>query len=449
MKDIVAKAKTYAINAHKRINHRRKYTNKPYDIHLKAVAELVGSVSDDSEMIAAAWLHDIVEDTPLTHGDIENEFGEQIAAYVYQLTDLSRPRDGNRATRKLIDLEHISLASAAGKTIKLADLIDNLKDIAKHDKKFIVVFLNEAVAYLDVLSQGNNVLYSKLKQLLYSLSKKLKIDLQYLKIDTNASVLEKNIHLDEENIHILKDIISSFTAQQILNPLLSHDNETKMMIVLETIKKTSVPVLGVRIHGNIVGYVSSHELGGIKKLDLATKLISRDQIVTSETMLVDIIEILNKHDFCFIQSNHGTILGYISKNCIEKPIVRMWLFGILSLMDSIFQAQIMKSFPNDTWSKLCTKGRLKQAQDLHYERKRIKQDCYLIECLQFSDKAKIIARSNLAHTYFDDMSTAQADRIIRALESLRNNLAHNQLIVTHDWPQIIKMSRNMQNLYYQ
>ncbi len=53
--DLVERASDYATRAHQRIDQRRKYSKQPYDVHLRAVADLVASVSDDQEAIAAAW----------------------------------------------------------------------------------------------------------------------------------------------------------------------------------------------------------------------------------------------------------------------------------------------------------------------------------------------------------------------------------------------------------
>ncbi len=66
MSDLIERAKVFATQAHQRIDQRRKYNNQPYHVHLEAVAKLVASVTDEAEMIAAAWLHDVVEDTPAT-----------------------------------------------------------------------------------------------------------------------------------------------------------------------------------------------------------------------------------------------------------------------------------------------------------------------------------------------------------------------------------------------
>jgi (p)ppGpp synthase/HD superfamily hydrolase len=155
MSDLISRAKAYATSAHKRIDQRRKYSNQPYQVHLEAVAS----------MIAAAWLHDVVEDTPATLGDLQKEFGDSIAKLVEQLTDISRPSDGNRAKRKEIDRLHIAQASKKAKTIKLADLIDNCRDITQHDPRFASVYLSEMSALLDVLGEGDNHLYKQARDL--------------------------------------------------------------------------------------------------------------------------------------------------------------------------------------------------------------------------------------------------------------------------------------------
>lgn len=155
MTDLVQRARAFAVDAHRQINHRRKYSRQPYEVHLQAVAELVASVTSQPEMLAAAWLHDTVEDTPVTLDAVLQEFGAGVAALVGDLTDVSRPGDGNRTVRKAIDREHTARASPRAKTVKLADLIDNLRDIVPGDPGFARVFLAEAQALLAVLGDGD------------------------------------------------------------------------------------------------------------------------------------------------------------------------------------------------------------------------------------------------------------------------------------------------------
>ena len=154
------KARLFAEAAHAGINQRRKYTGEPYINHPAAVVELVRSVPHTPEMIAAAWLHDVLEDTPAGLATIIIEFGAEVAILVNHLTDISQPSQGNRAARKAIDRAHTAKASPAAKTIKLADLIDNSRSIVAHDPGFCEVYIAEKALLLEVLREGDATLWA-------------------------------------------------------------------------------------------------------------------------------------------------------------------------------------------------------------------------------------------------------------------------------------------------
>jgi (p)ppGpp synthase/HD superfamily hydrolase len=80
--ELERRALEFAIAAHASIDQRRKYTGEPYIVHPIAVAALVRSVPHTPEIIAAAYLHDVVEDTPVTIEEIRAEFGDEVAALV-------------------------------------------------------------------------------------------------------------------------------------------------------------------------------------------------------------------------------------------------------------------------------------------------------------------------------------------------------------------------------
>ncbi|WP_052465132.1 hypothetical protein [Geoalkalibacter subterraneus] len=96
-----------------------------------------------------------MEDTPATLDEVERVFGFEVASLVEMLTDVSRPGDGNRATRKAIDRAHTAKASPQAQTIKLADLIDNSRSIVERDPGFAKVYLKEKSLLLEVLQQGD------------------------------------------------------------------------------------------------------------------------------------------------------------------------------------------------------------------------------------------------------------------------------------------------------
>jgi len=167
-KDVVGELAAYefAKIAHAAVGQKRKYTGEPYFVHPLEVARIVRTVPHNSHMIAAAYLHDVLEDTKITFEFLFDEFGADVAALVFWLTDQSKATDGNRKQRKKIDREHIAIAPPEAKTIKLADLISNTKSIVEHDIEFAAVYLEEKKLLLEVLGDGDPTLYSKAKSLL-------------------------------------------------------------------------------------------------------------------------------------------------------------------------------------------------------------------------------------------------------------------------------------------
>ena len=144
----VAHALALAIRAHE--GQRRKYTLEPYVEHPVAVAEQIIDVFPDINAICAALLHDVVEDTDMTLEEISaSGLGEPVASLVSDLTDVSRPEDGNRAHRKRLDREHLAKADPRAKLVKLADLMDNTLSITANDPKFAVTYLAEKRLLLD------------------------------------------------------------------------------------------------------------------------------------------------------------------------------------------------------------------------------------------------------------------------------------------------------------
>jgi hypothetical protein len=102
--DIIEKARAYAADKH--ADKKRKYTDQPYLNHLQAVVNtLQGAGVMEPPILAAAYLHDTVEDTDATIQDIIVEFGADVAELVYWLTDAEK---GNRESRT-----HVVMAACA------------------------------------------------------------------------------------------------------------------------------------------------------------------------------------------------------------------------------------------------------------------------------------------------------------------------------------------------
>lgn len=158
-------ANLFAAGAHAAVNQRRKYTDEPYINHPRAVAQCLMNAGHQSDlMIAAALLHDVIEDTEVAAEDIAREFKHHLQALflpsiVQDLTNEPRST-GTRQERKAIDRVRLAISSAYAQTIKCADIICNARGISAHDKRFGRIYLKECIATLMVLDDADIALRS-------------------------------------------------------------------------------------------------------------------------------------------------------------------------------------------------------------------------------------------------------------------------------------------------
>lgn len=149
------KALEFAQHAHGQ--QRRKYADELFIEHPKRVAELVRSVPHTTEMICAAYLHDVVEDTSVTIQEIKRIFGGKIGRLVEELTDeyvkQKYPRM-NRRWRKEKEAERQQKMSTEAKTIRLADIIDNTPSISIKDPTFAKRYIPEMETLVEAVRKG-------------------------------------------------------------------------------------------------------------------------------------------------------------------------------------------------------------------------------------------------------------------------------------------------------
>lgn len=127
---VVVKAYNYAEMAHS--NAQTRYSGERYFIHPYNVALILADLHVDVQTIAAALLHDVVEDTGITYDDIKREFGEEIANMVDGVTKLSKVKYRNKEERQAESLRKMIIAMSKDirvVIIKLADRLHNIRTL--------------------------------------------------------------------------------------------------------------------------------------------------------------------------------------------------------------------------------------------------------------------------------------------------------------------------------
>jgi (p)ppGpp synthase/HD superfamily hydrolase len=175
MYKILEEIRDFADQAHG--DQMRKYTPERYIAHPIRVMEKCAEYTQNLTVLAAALLHDVLEDTEVEKGEIQeflqkhltNSHAYQTVKLVVELTDVYVKDDYpnlNRDQRKSKEAQRLAATSSNAQTIKYADIIDNCEDITTHDPKFAPVYLRECKHILSLCKKGNKHLYTTAKAMI-------------------------------------------------------------------------------------------------------------------------------------------------------------------------------------------------------------------------------------------------------------------------------------------
>lgn len=168
--NLLDKIEQYAREAHG--TQVRKFEDLPYITHLVRVKNLCSEYTNNTCILVVAILHDVLEDTPVTAGELhaflrENMIEKEAAQtveLVIELTDVftkDKYPQWNRRKRKQKEAERISKISAPAQTVKYADILDNSQTLSKADDSFVQTYLRESLAILRLATKGDQRLHQR------------------------------------------------------------------------------------------------------------------------------------------------------------------------------------------------------------------------------------------------------------------------------------------------
>ena len=130
--ELLDRAIVFAVRAHAGTERRGK--GFPYIVHPLEAVEIVATMTSDQELLAAAALHDTVEDTDVTLAQIRAEFGDRVAELVALESDEPHEKNDsvdNWRARKQLALDRLKRASRDAKIVTLGDKLSNMRAIAR------------------------------------------------------------------------------------------------------------------------------------------------------------------------------------------------------------------------------------------------------------------------------------------------------------------------------
>lgn len=174
---MILAAARLAAEAHR--GQRRRYTDRPYIEHpARVAARLSWHDAGDEYLVSAAWLHDVLEDCQqMTLADINRVCCNYVGQLVRELTNPSKQHpELDRAARKAMDREHLAHVSREARLIKLADRVDNLRELTGAPVRFIETYTAESELLLQALAGTDD-----------QLEWELAAEIRHLRVTTNES----------------------------------------------------------------------------------------------------------------------------------------------------------------------------------------------------------------------------------------------------------------------
>ena len=128
---LLDRAIVFAVRAHR--NVERKGKGFPYIVHPMEAMSIVATMTNDQELLAAAALHDVLEDTDTTVDDLRREFGERVAQLVEAESDIriEGAKTDSWHQRKQDAIDRLARASHDAKIVALGDKLSNMRAIAR------------------------------------------------------------------------------------------------------------------------------------------------------------------------------------------------------------------------------------------------------------------------------------------------------------------------------
>ena len=241
---------------------------------------------------------------------------------------------------------------------------------------------------------------------------------------------------DTQSSRLRRLFLEGFSAMDIAEPLVSFDAEAAAATVRRFMAERQFDLVGVRRDGLVSGYVRQAELTGGCCGDHLRPFTPSDDLVPDTASLIEVVKSLaiNRQCFVTILDRVGAI---ITLSDLEKPPMRMFLFGMITIIEMLITEIIRRRHADGSWREFLSAGRLERAADLQQERARRGQQVGLIDCLQFGDKGWIVTYNEELRKALGQESRREAREMMKEIESLRNNLAHTQEIIPTGWQQIV------------
>lgn len=255
-------------------------------------------------------------------------------------------------------------------------------------------------------------------------------------------------HRKGTSVSELRELFETgITAQAIEEPLQCCAGNDPACEIAERMHELGFDFIGIKTlaEGDVIGYINACDLNQGLCQEYAQKFDLPD-LISNSTPLINVLPILRDKQRVFVLSEN-TITGIITRADLQKPPVRILLFGLVSLLELHLSYLVRKYYPNNSWKHKLNEQRIIYAERIMSERVARNESLDLIDCLQFCDKRDLSASHPRIRQVLRFESRHSGVDLIEKIEKLRDKLAHSQDIVEGTtWEEIIPLAENIERL---
>lgn len=240
-------------------------------------------------------------------------------------------------------------------------------------------------------------------------------------------------------------LLSAFTVKDLADLLIPVDVTRDMSFARELFADNDCQVIGVTRKGKFVGWLHIDDSDKDTTCGQAMRDFSTQPIIPDTASMKEVILALAESDPVIV-TVMGEKAAAITIRDLQEAPMRMWLFGLITLIEMLITRMIERQLPNERWIPFLTPGRLDYARRLQEERLRRHNIVELHECLQFADKGEILLKYEPSRRLLGFESNRQGQEFFKKIEILRNCLAHAQQLPTEDLSTLLILADSLDSL---
>lgn len=222
-----------------------------------------------------------------------------------------------------------------------------------------------------------------------------------------------------------ENLNKNFKVDHICETLFCTTLSCNLSELQDEMRKKNFDVVGVRqeeLNTN-VGFVISEELNSESRI-LNVREFTAENTISKDLSIFELILSLRDSTFKFVE-NEGGIENIITRSDINKPIARIPLFALISLLEMHLNFWIARLFESEKWKSYLNAKRLLIFNNNYEEKKNDDNEISMIECLQLADKKTIFSKFERLNIDFG-ISVRKFQKLMKRVEKLRNRIAHSQ-----------------------